>query len=85
MSDHALHNPCVSLAELNPGETAEIVALIAEGVLRRRLLDLGFIVGSRIEVLRTSPFGDPKAYRLRGAVYALRNVHARLVKVRRIS
>ena len=44
----------------------------AKGELRRRFLDLGIIEGTKIEVLYRSPFGDPTAYLIRGAVIALR-------------
>ncbi len=39
---------------------------------RRRLLDLGFIPGALIEVENRSPSGNPIAYRIKGAVIALR-------------
>lgn len=39
---------------------------------RRRLLDLGFIPGALIEVENRSPSGNPVAYRIKGAVIALR-------------
>jgi ferrous iron transport protein A len=39
-------------------------------------MDLGFIPGSRVEALRRSPLGDPVAYRIRGAVIALRRADA---------
>lgn len=85
LADRDVNSSVVSLADLDPGQVGEIVALEAEGMLRHRLLDLGFIPGSKVEAVRRSPLGDPKAYRLRGAVYALRNVDARLVKVRKVS
>lgn len=85
LPDWDVNGSVVSLADLDPEQAGEIVALEAEGMLRHRLLDLGFIPGSKVEVVRRSPFGDPKAYRLRGAVYALRNADARLVKVRKVS
>lgn len=50
--------------------------------LRQRLLDLGFVPGTRVEVLFASPLGDPVAYRVEGAVVALRRGVARWVSVR---
>lgn len=84
LADRDVSSSVVSLANLDPGQVGEIVALEAEGMLRHRLLDLGFIPGSKVQAVRRSPLGDPKAYRLRGAVYALRNVDARLVKIRKV-
>lgn len=50
----------------------------------RRLLDLGLIDGTEIEPVLSSPSGNPRAYRFRGAVIALRNVDAHVVRVRPI-
>jgi len=53
-----------------------VVGLQAEGHVRRRLLDLGFVVGTRVTPLRRSPLGDPTAYGVRGTVIALRQADA---------
>ncbi|MEW5783960.1 MAG: FeoA family protein [Bacillota bacterium] len=50
--------------------------LQAEGIARRRMLDLGLVAGTRVEALRKSPSGDPTAYWIRGAVIALRSEEA---------
>ena len=55
-----------------PGQTAVISALNTTGSMRRRLLDIGLIEGTRVECLGKSPLGDPSAYLIRGAVIALR-------------
>lgn len=50
----------------------KVIDIKAEGELRRRFLDLGIIEGTDIEVLYRSPFGNPTAYLIRGAVIAIR-------------
>ena len=40
--------------------------------MRRRLLDLGLIPGTRVTCQGRSPAGDPAAYLVRGTVVALR-------------
>ncbi len=70
--------PARSLSSLAPGE-AGIVATIApacRGVERRRLLDLGLVPGTRVVAEFPSPAGDPVAYRIRGALIALRKLQA---------
>lgn len=57
---------------LAPGSSAEVVGLQATGFTRRRLLDIGLVPGTRVEVIRHSPSGDPTAYKIRGAIIALR-------------
>lgn len=58
------------------GKSAKVKELTASGNLRRRMLDLGLIVGTIVESLRKSPSGDPTAYEIRGAVIALRSEEA---------
>ena len=60
------------LNELKPGESAVVRALTTEGPLRRCLQDLGLAPGTAVDCLGRSPGGDPSAYRVRGAVIALR-------------
>lgn len=60
------------LDTLCPGEIAVVKNLNSKGPLRRRLLDMGLVEGTRVECLGRSPGGDPKAFLVRGAVLALR-------------
>ena len=60
------------LGDIFPCQTAVISALNTTGSMRRRLLDIGLIEGTRVECLGKSPLGDPSAYLIRGAVIALR-------------
>ena len=60
------------LCELSPGEHTTVLAVEATGAMRRRLLDLGFTVGATVRCVGRSPFGDPTAFEVRGAVIALR-------------
>jgi len=71
------------LSQLTRGQHARIVGLTpaCRGAERRRLLDLGFVPGTVIEVEMVSPSGDPTAYRVRGAVIALRREQATLVRI----
>ncbi|MCU0454208.1 MAG: DtxR family transcriptional regulator [Bacteroidetes bacterium] len=67
-----------------PNGRTVIVAAIDDacyGVQRRRLLDLGFVPGTPITPELPSPGGDPVAYRVRGALVALRNVQAAQILV----
>ncbi|OPX88480.1 MAG: ferrous iron transport protein A [Pelotomaculum sp. PtaB.Bin104] len=62
----------IALHDLPIGKTAVVNSIQAEGIARRRMLDLGLVPGTRVEALRVSPAGDPKAFKIRGAVIALR-------------
>ena len=63
----------IPLNQLSIGEKAKVVALTSDGATRRRMLDFGIIDGTEIEPLYKSPSGNPVAYRIRGAVIALRS------------
>lgn len=62
-----------SLKNLRPGETAAVKSLNSCGALRRRLLDMGLVEGTKVECLGISPGGDPKAFLVRGAMLAIRS------------
>jgi DtxR family Mn-dependent transcriptional regulator len=73
-----------TLADLPEGAACEVVALddSCTGYLRQRLLDLGLTPGARVIVASENAFGDPRAYRIRGALMALRREQAQQVLVR---
>ena len=71
----------MTLAQLDPGQTANVVKIRGEGPLRRRLLDMGITHGVGIEVVRVSPLGDPVEYKLRGYNLSLRKAEAQLIEV----
>lgn len=62
----------VPLRLLPIGSSGRVAGLGADGLVRRRLLDLGFVPGTLVSALRRSPLGDPTAYQVRGAVVAIR-------------
>jgi DtxR family Mn-dependent transcriptional regulator len=71
------------LSNLTPGRRARVLGLspACRGAERRRLLDLGLVPGTEIEVELVSPAGDPSAYRVRGSVIALRRDQANLIRI----
>ena len=70
-----------TLDQLRPGQTAIVTALKVTGPNRRRMMDLGILPGTTIVVEFRSPLGDPIAYRVRGAVVALRGKQARDIEI----
>src|SRR5688572_24711086 len=74
----------ISLSELRDGEAGEVVALdpSCQGFSRRRLMDMGFTPGARLEPALTTFSGDPRGYRVRGSLVALRQDQARQVLVK---
>ncbi len=72
----------IELSTLEPGESAVVEAVGGGEAMRRRLMDLGLIGGTRVTCLGRSPAGDPAAYLIRGAVIALRRADASGVTAR---
>ncbi len=70
-----------TLADITPGSTGMVTAVHSEGPERRRMMDLGIVPGTVIRAEMRSPMGDPVAYRVRGALIALRREQARLIEV----
>ena len=66
------------LSDLAHGAEGEVVELdsLCRGFSRRRLLDLGLTVNTKIEVALENTFGDPRAFRIRGTLIALRKEQA---------
>jgi len=73
------------LSQLTTGERAEILALseAIRGFSRRRLLDFGVTPGTKIFPILDNPFGDPRAFRVRGTTIGIRNEQAQEIWVRR--
>ena len=69
------------LSEMKVGTSARIKTVKGEGVLRKRLLDLGLTPGTIVMVRRTAPMGDPIEIRVRGYELTLRKADAKLIEV----
>lgn len=71
----------MSLNNLKVGDKGCVETVCSQGAARRRMLDLGLIRGTIVEVLHKSPAGNPIAYSIMGAVIALRNEDAENILV----
>lgn len=74
----------VPLASLTQDQRGEIISLddAVQGFTRRRFLDLGLTPGTTIYPELGNFFGDPRAYRVRGTLIALRKDQAAQIWVR---
>jgi Fe2+ transport system protein FeoA len=69
------------LSELVVGESGVITSIEVDGSLRRRLLDMGLVVGTPVRVRRLAPLGDPMEVCLKGYHLALRKAEAAHIMV----
>ena len=70
-----------TLADLPIGGIGLVSDVSGAPDLRRRLLEMGLIPGTSVQLIRRAPFGDPLALRVRGYDLSLRTAEARLVQV----
>ncbi|MCL0079953.1 ferrous iron transport protein A [Dehalococcoidia bacterium] len=69
------------LSELRKGDKGRIVKIRGKGSLHRRLLDVGVISGSEIEMQRVAAPGDPIEIKTKGGNLSLRREEAAGIQV----
>ena len=62
----------VKLSELKPGEEGVVVRVEGPPALRRRLMEMGIVRGTKIKMVRRAPLGDPIEYEVKGYNLSLR-------------
>lgn len=72
----------MNLYELPLNAIGVVDELNCKGNIRRRLLDLGIVNGTKITPVFKSPSGDPTAYEIRKTLIALRKVDSKLIKLK---
>lgn len=64
------------LNELTAGERGVIKSVAGDGLLRRRMLDMGVTPGAEVVMRKRAPLGDPLEVTLRGYELTLRKTEA---------
>lgn len=72
-----------TLADLEIGSEAKVIAVEGETPVSRRLLEMGVTPGAKIRVVKTAPFGCPLQIRVRNSHLALRRAEAASIFVNR--
>lgn len=75
----------MKLSELKTGDHAEVISVVAEPAIRRRLMDMGLVRGTVLEVLRFAPLGDPVEILCNGLLLTMRLNEAEGVTVIRLA
>lgn len=70
-----------ALCDVRVGSAAVVCGVAGDPTLRRRLMEMGLCRGTRVQVVRRSPFGDPIELHLRGYALSLRSEQAQHVTV----
>jgi ferrous iron transport protein A len=69
------------LSDLKPGQTATIQTIQQNSPAKRRLLEMGLIRGSKIQIIRRAPLGDPIEIEIRDYKLTLRKKEADTIQV----
>ncbi|MDE3164593.1 MAG: ferrous iron transport protein A [Acidobacteriota bacterium] len=77
--------PLGTLGDLRKGDSAVLEHIDLPGEDARRLMELGFLPGTRVIAGCCAPGGDPRVFQVDGSEIALRRETARRLKVRRES
>lgn len=69
------------LSELKKGDRGKIIKVSGKGSVHRRLLDMGLVSGSEVEMQRVAPLGDPIEIKVKGYNLSLRKEEASAIDV----
>lgn len=69
------------LDSLSPGEGGRIAHIDTEPGIKRRLMELGLVPGTIVEMVRAAPLGDPIEVAVHGTHLSLRRSEARHIHV----
>ncbi len=71
----------MKLQDLKLNNTGRILDINCKEGIKRRLLDLGLVKGTKITPVLISPSGDPKAFEVRGTLIAIREDDTKLIDI----
>ena len=74
-----------TLNDLAQGEIAIIAKVKGRGAFRRRIMEMGFVTGKKVSVVRRAPLQDPIEFSLMGYNVSLRGSEAQLIEVIEVS
>ncbi len=74
----------ITLDKLNIGDKCKVESICSESRVRRRLMDMGIVKGTDIEIEGKAPMGDPIEIRIRGYNLTLRKSEAKDIVIEKI-
>lgn len=69
------------LSELQNGEYGVVSKVRGRGAFRKRIIEMGFIRGKKVEVIKNAPLKDPIEYSIMGYEVSLRRSEANLIEI----
>ncbi|MDR2690907.1 MAG: ferrous iron transport protein B [Dysgonamonadaceae bacterium] len=71
----------MKLSELKPGQNGIIIKVMGRGAFRRRIIEMGFVKGKKVEMLTKAPLQDPTVYKIMDYEVSLRKSEAELIEI----
>jgi ferrous iron transport protein B len=71
----------MNLAQLTNGQEGVIVKVKGHGAFRKRIIEMGFVKGKKVTVVKNAPLRDPIEYKIMGFKVSLRRSEASLIEV----
>lgn len=71
----------ITLDKVSPGHSATVIRINGQGAIRRRLLEMGIVPNTDINMIRYAPLGDPIEIKTTGCLLSLRKEEAEMVEV----
>ncbi|OIP02191.1 MAG: ferrous iron transport protein B [Bacteroidetes bacterium CG2_30_33_31] len=71
----------MKLSDLKEGEKGIITKVRGRGAFRRRIMEMGFVVGKEVLVIKFAPLMDPVEYSIMGYQISLRHEETELIEV----
>ena len=75
----------MTLDDLKTGQKALVIRINATGPFKKRLLEMGFVAGAEVEVIKYAPLKDPVEYLVKGYHVSLRHEEASTIEVEPLS
>jgi DtxR family Mn-dependent transcriptional regulator len=73
-----------TLRDLKPGEKGKVIKIKGKGNLKKRLLDMGIVPGTEIQLEKVAPLGDPVNILVKGYHLSLRKEEARDILLKKV-
>ena len=71
----------MQLSEIRSGGEGIVVKVRGRGAFRRRIMEMGFVKGKKVKVIKNAPLKDPIEYSLMDYRVSLRRSEAELIEV----
>lgn len=74
----------MTLDQVKVGSVVKIIKINGDGVVKRRIMDMGLTKGAEIFIRKLAPLGDPVEITVRGYELSVRKNDAKILEVEKL-